>query len=151
MRNIFLIILLTCNIYCFAQVVVTNSQLSGTTWTIDGDGKVGEDTVTFYADHELNIAYYSLVDITTRFETPYYLSDSIPEIFDHSKVGTSTSGCYLVKYNTKLNAMTVVEIKKFDLNNGEMVLYSPYIRDAFRDGTIRYKLISKHTRAGGRR
>ena len=141
-KLLFALYILLCNINCTAQVTVTMSQLLGTKWTIDGEGKVGEDTVVFYADHKLNIAYYSLVKITTKFKTPYYLSDSMPKSFDHSKVGTSTSGRYLVEYNTKLERMTVIEVRELDLDKGKMVLYSPYIRNAFRDGTITYRMLS---------
>lgn len=150
-RILFLLYILLCSIYCNAQVSVQLSQLIGTKWTIDGGGKVGEDTLTFYKDYELNVAYYNLVKRTTRFTTPYYLSETIPSSFDQSKVGNSTHGCFLIEYNNKLKRMTILQIRSFDLQKGELVFYNPYIKDAIRDGTIKYRLISKGSHGGGRR
>ena len=142
-KLLFIIYVLLFCIHCNAQVTVKSSQLIGTKWTIDGGGKVGEDTLTFYKDYQLNVAYYNLVKRTTKFTTPYYLSESIPKIFDHSKVGTSTSGCFLIEYNNKLKRMSISQIRSFDLKKGELVFYNPYIKDAIRDGTIKFRLISK--------
>lgn len=149
MRKALLLFILICGISCNAQVTVNTSQLTETKWTIDGGGKIGEDTLTFYKDYELDVAYFPLLKRTSKFTKPYYLSDSIPKTFDHSKVGTSTSGCYIIVYNNNLKRMTVYEIRTFDLKNRKMVLYNPYIRDAFRDGTITYRYLGSH--GGGRR
>lgn len=145
MRKIlFTIYVLLCGIYSNAQVSVNLSELIGTVWTIDGEDKIGEDTTTYYKDYMLNVAYYNLFNKTTRFTTPYYLSEDIPKTFDHSKVGTYSYGCFLVEYNDKLDRMTILQIRSFDLQKGEMVFYNPYIKDAIRDGTIRCRLISKN-------
>jgi hypothetical protein len=40
-----------------------------------------------------------------------------------------------------MDVMTILQIKEFDLQKGKMVLYNPRIKDAFRDGTIKYRLI----------
>lgn len=147
MKKVLLLLhILLCSIYCHAQVTVQLSQLVGTKWTIDGGGKVGEDTLTFYRDTMQKVSYYNLVKRTTRFSTPYYLSNSIPKSFDYSRVGISTSGTFIVKYNKKLNRMTVLQVRNFDLAKGEMVFYYPYIKDAIRDGTIKYRLISSDLR-----
>ena len=42
--------------------------------------------------------------------------------------------------------MTVLQVRNFDLAKGEMVFYNPYIKDAIRDGTIKYRLISSDLR-----
>ena len=146
MKKIMFSLILLCSFYCNAQVTIQLSQIIGTKWTIDGGGKVGEDTLTFYRESMLKVSYYNLVKKTTKISTPYYLSDTVPTSFDNSKVGVNTSGSFLVKYNSKLNRMTILQIRSFDLAKGEMVFYNPYIKDAIRDGTIKYKLISSDLR-----
>lgn len=142
MKKVLLLLhILLCSIYCHAQVTVQLSQLVGTRWTIDGGGKVGEDTLTFYKDKEVDVAYFPLLKRTSVINRPFYLSETFPKFFDHSKVGTSTSGCFIVGYNNKLRRMTVLQIRSFDLAKGEMVFYNPHIKDAIRDGTIKYRLI----------
>lgn len=150
-KILFILYILLYGTYCNAQVTVKLSQLIGTKWTIDGGGKVGEDTLTFYSSYMLDVTYFNLLKRTTKFTTPYYLSESIPKTFDHSKVGTSTSGCFLIEYNNKLKRMSISQIRSFDLQKGELVFYNPYIKDAIRDGTIKYRLISKGSHGGGRR
>ena len=145
MRKIYNYILTICFILsattCNAQVTVKLSQLAGTKWTIDYEEKVGTDTTLYLNSFTQFSAYLPLIKKRAKFRTPYYLTDSIPRTFDSSKVGKSQHGCYIVKYNDKIDVMTIFQIQEFDLKKGKMVLYNPRTKDAFRDGTIKYRLI----------
>lgn len=142
MKKILLIISLCfCISYCNAQVSISLSKLNGTKWTINDEEKIGEDTILYLNSFTQFSAYLPLINKRAKFQTPYYLTDSIPRTFDSSKVGQSQHGCYIVKYNDVMDVMTVFKIQEFDLQKGKMVLYNPRIKDAFRDGTIKYRLI----------
>ena len=142
MKKILLIISLCfCISYCNAQVSISLSMLNGTKWTIDYEEKVGTDTTLYLNSFTQFSAYLPLIKKRAKFRTPYYLTDSIPRTFDSSKVGKSQHGCYIVKYNDKIDVMTIFQIQEFDLKKGKMVLYNPRTKDAFRDGTIKYRLI----------
>lgn len=116
-------------------------MLNGTKWTIDDEEKIGEDTTLYLNSFTQFSAYLPLINKRAKFQTPYYLTDSIPRTFDFSKVGQSLHGCYIVKYNDVMDVMTVFQIQEFDLKKGKMVLYNPRIKDAFRDGKIKYRLL----------
>jgi hypothetical protein len=116
-------------------------MLNGTKWTIDDEEKIGEDTILYLNSFTQFSAYLPLINKRAKFQTPYYLTNSIPKTFDSSKVGQSQHGCYIVKHNDVMDVMTVFQIQEFDLQKGKMVLYNPRIKDAIRDGTIQYRLI----------
>ena len=141
MKKYIIISLLFCASYCNAQVSISLSMLNGTKWTIDYEEKIGEDTILYLNSFTQFSAYLPLIKKRAKFRTPYYLTDSIPRSFDSSKVGKSQHGCYIVKYNDKIDVMTIFQIQEFDLKKGKMVLYNPRTKDAFRDGTIKYRLI----------
>lgn len=141
MKKYIIISLLFCASYCNAQVSVSLSMLNGTKWTIDYEEKIGEDTILYLNSFTQFSAYLPLIKKRAKFQKPYYLTDSIPKTFDSSKVGKSQHGCYIVEYNDVVDVMTILQIKKFDLQKGKMVLYNPRIKDDFRDGTIKYRLI----------
>ena len=141
MKKYIIISLLFCASYCNAQVSISLSMLIGTKWTIDDEEKVGTDTTLYLNSFTQFSAYLPLINKRAKFQTSYYLTDSIPRTFDSSKVGKSQHGCYIVKYNDLMDVMTIFQIQEFDLKKGKMVLYNPRIKDAFRDGTIKYRLI----------
>ena len=141
MKKYIIISLLFCASYCNAQVSISLSMLIGTKWTIDDEEKIGEDTTQYFSSFTQFTSYLPLIKKRAKFQTPYYLTDSIPRTFDSSTVGKSQHGCYIVKYNDLMDVMTVFQIQEFDLKKGKMVLYNPRIKDAFRDGTIKYRLI----------
>lgn len=141
MKKYIIISILFCASYCNAQVSISLSMLNGTKWTIDYEEKVGTDTTLYLNSFTQFSAYLPLIKKRAKFRTPYYLTDSIPRTFDSSKVGKSQHGCYIVKYNDKIDVMTIFQIQEFDLKKGKMVLYNPRTKDAFRDGTIKYRLI----------
>ena len=141
MKKYIIISILFCASYCNAQVSISLSMLNGTKWTIDYEEKIGEDTILYLNSFTQFSAYLPLIKKRAKFRTPYYLTDSIPRTFDSSKVGKSQHGCYIVKYNDKIDVMTIFQIQEFDLKKGKMVLYNPRTKDAFRDGTIKYRLI----------
>ena len=119
MKKILLTIcaILICANTIVAQVTVSKSELVGTKWQIS----------EVYERHES--AYYEFTkekfiwhrDDGTTWPSSFYLSNTIPEKFDSTKVGVSTSGCYFNKYINK-DHFTCYAILSFDKSKGEMVL-----------------------------
>ena len=109
--------ILICANTIVAQVTISRSELVGTKWQIS----------TVYERHES--AYYEFTkeefiwhrDDGTTWPSSFYLSNTIPEKFDSTKVGVSTSGCYFNKYINK-DHFTCYAILSFDKSKGEMVL-----------------------------
>ena len=110
-------IVLICANTIVAQVTISRSELVGTKWQIS----------EVYERHES--AYYEFTkeefiwhrDDGTTWPSSFYLSNTIPEKFDSTKVGVSTSGCYFNKYINK-DHFTCYAILSFDKSKGEMVL-----------------------------
>ena len=119
MKKILLTIcaILICANTIVAQVTISRSELVGTKWQIS----------EVYERHES--AYYEFTkeefiwhrDDGTTWPSSFYLSNTIPEKFDSTKVGVSTSGCYFNKYINK-DHFTCYAILSFDKSKGEMVL-----------------------------
>lgn len=119
MKKILLTIcaILICANTIVAQVTISRSELVGTKWQIS----------EVYERHES--AYYKFTkeefiwhrDDGTTWPSSFYLSNTIPEKFDSTKVGVSTSGCYFNKYINK-DHFTCYAILSFDKSKGEMVL-----------------------------
>ena len=109
--------ILICANTIVAQVTISRSELVGTKWQIS----------EVYERHES--AYYEFTkeefiwhrDDGTTWPSSFYLSNTIPEKFDSTKVGVSTSGCYFNKYINK-DHFTCYAILSFDKSKGEMVL-----------------------------
>ena len=119
MKKILLTIcaILICANTIVAQVTISRSELVGTKWQIS----------EVYERHES--AYYEFTkeefiwhrDDGTTWPSSFYLSNTIPEKFDSTEVGVSTSGCYFNKYINK-DHFTCYAILSFDKSKGEMVL-----------------------------
>ena len=109
--------ILICANTIVAQVTISRSELVGTKWQIS----------EVYERHES--AYYEFTkeefiwhrDDGTTWPSSFYLSNTIPEKFDSTKVDVSTSGCYFNKYINK-DHFTCYAILSFDKSKGEMVL-----------------------------
>jgi hypothetical protein len=140
MRKILLtlFIILACATPAIAQVKVSISELVGTKWQIS----------EVYERHES--AYYEFTkkefiwhrDDGTTWPSSFYLSNTIPEKFDSTKVGVSTSGCYFNKYINK-DHFTCYAILSFDKSKGEMVLELKNEKFIGPDDPITFILIKK--------
>ena len=101
MNRLFFTFLIFCTVSCYSQVSVSLKDLSGTKWKITETGNDFFQTITEYTN--------SYRKTTTTFKTSgreasvqnkYYLSDYIPSSFEHSRVGKSTRGKYIISYNS---------------------------------------------------
>ena len=133
-----LYIILACATPAIAQVKVSISELVGTKWQI----------AAVYERHESS--YYEFTkkefiwhrDDGTTGPSSFYLSNTIPEKFDSTKVGVSTSGCYFNKYINK-DHFTCYAILSFDKSKGEMVLELKNEKFIGPDDPVTFILIKK--------
>lgn len=111
-------VLLGCINITKAQVVISTSDLKGTKWqlAIDYDNQSKD-----YYEYTKGAEVWHRSDGST-FEYPYYLSNSQPTKFDHTKVGVTTKGCYIVELNPKMGDLYCYLILSFDKKDGTMVL-----------------------------
>ena len=148
MKHAFIIIFVF--LICLGAVAetISSSQLAGTIWE-DVDSKKTEtkrsDTITFSAETLTSQSYWPLVDITIKKQFDYYLTDYKPEHFDSTKVGSETSGYYLVTYCKQPKGISWYEILSCDLDTGDMYLLHRMRPGVIggRDVTIHYKLIRR--------
>ena len=109
--------ILICANTIVAQVTISRSELVGTKWQIS----------TVYERHES--AYYEFTkekfiwhcNDGTTVPYPFYLSNTIPEKFEYTKVGVSINGCYLNQEFDE-NRFCCYAILSFDKSKGKMVL-----------------------------
>ena len=110
--------ILICANAIVAQVTISRSELVGTKWQIS----------TVYERHES--AYYEFTkekfiwhcNDGTTVPYPFYLSNTIPEKFEYTKVGVSINGCYLNQEFDEKH-FCCYAILSFDKSKGIMVLY----------------------------
>lgn len=149
-----------------AQVVISTSDLDSTKWehvasnNLWPDLKLQSNTSQEassrqtsqrkpYYEYTQDSKIWHKSDATTA-TFPYYLSNTIPTKFDHSKVGKSTKGCYYIEYNSKMDEFICYLILSFNKTEGTMVLkleYEELVGDA---DTFTFKL-KKGGNYGGRR
>ena len=120
-RNLFLIasslgLITMCN----AQIA-TNTQLTNTIWMY----KNKEDNLIrfleFTNDSIWESSYRSYNHRIIRYSKPYYLSNYKNEPFDLKKVGTSTAGKYLLRWNMTMKEKEYCEITT--LTKDSLVLF----------------------------
>lgn len=148
MKHAFIIIFVF--LICLGAVAetISSSQLAGTIWE-DVDSEKPEtdriNTISFDAETLTSQSYWPLVDITTKKQFDYYLTDYEPEHFDSTQVGSETSGYYLVTYCKQPKGISWYEILSCDLDTGDMYLLHRMRPGVIggRDVTIHYKLISR--------
>ena len=119
-KNFLIILFLALSNVGMAQVRISVSDIIGTKWKIK-DSPTNR-TYEYTSEREL-----SCVADGTRIlhSKPYYLTDTpvkSPECsaFDCSKVGTGTTGCYLVTMNEKMGTTYCYRIRYFDKEEGIM-------------------------------
>ena len=119
MKKILLTIcaILICANTIVAQVTISRSELVGTKWQLSVDYE--SHSSEYYEFTKKEFIWHR--DDGTTWPSSFYLSNTIPEKFDSTKVGVSTSGCYFNKYINK-DHFTCYAILSFDKSKGEMVL-----------------------------
>lgn len=117
-KYLLLAILVMISLFSHAQTTMTSSQFENTKWAIidPNDPKINRywhftgkilSSYACYAGHKSHGVDYS-----------YYLSSSRSDNFKKSKVGSTTSGCYLYVYNNKLKTCSVWMINSYDKTRG---------------------------------
>ncbi len=120
-RNLFLLvgIFLSITTLCDAQTVSVN-QLVNTKWYC-GENKSIDEFMEFSKD-SIRQSYENLyIHRTITFSKPFYLSNNKKEVFDMKKVGTPTSGKYLLRWNMKMKGKEYCEITT--LTKDSLVLF----------------------------
>ena len=112
--------MLFCSLYCKGQVPVSLSQLRNTTWKV-----VGLQEANFmYSFSDTEILWFSISKKTKtlNFKYRYYITAAVPQKYDSTLVGNPFKGCYIVKYNPKMDEYIYYIVKFFDANKGIMTL-----------------------------
>ena len=110
--------ILICANTTVAQVTVSKSELVGTKWQIVDD-QYGSSSDYYEFTNKTFIWH---CDDGTTYPHSFYLSNTIPEKFDSTKVGVSTKGCYYNEYLDEKH-FCCYAILSFDKSKGKMVLY----------------------------
>ena len=136
-KSILLSMFLAMTSMCMAQVRISTSDLNGTKWR---DKHTPRGYYVYTAEKEI---WYDVRGIPHA--SPYYLTDHPiysyeGSLFDHSKVGKGTKGCYMIILNTVTNVIYCFSIEQFDKEKGTMAdkLIS---KDCIGAGTNHYILI----------
>ena len=119
MKKILLTIctILACVNTTVAQVTISRSELVGTKWQ---PSAVYESHSSEYSESTKDAFIWHCENGTT-LPRPFYLSTTIPEKFDSTKVGVSSKGCYYNEYVNK-DHFCCFAILSFNKSNGIMVL-----------------------------
>ena len=100
------------------EVSISTSDLNGSKWQVEIDyTKQSKE----YDEYTQDTQIWHREDKST-FSYPYYLTDTIPTKFDHSKVGKTTKGQYFVKINPKWEDLYCDPIYYFNKEDGLMIL-----------------------------
>lgn len=100
MKTAVTLLLAMCAVLACAAQTFKMSQLKGCKWvSYELDGKV--NTVWFTDSAYFDEDFYTSLNKTATSKMPFYLSNTIEKVFDESKVGTNTSGKYMIVKNGK--------------------------------------------------
>lgn len=112
--KLFLIVgfMLLTSCCCIAQTV---SDLINTKWKYEKRGIA--HFIEFTKDSIIETRYNYYDGFNLSFSKPYYLSKELSTRFDKTKVGTLTSGKYLLCWNDKLHEIEDCEIKKMSVDS----------------------------------
>ena len=121
MKIYFFFIAFICSLYCKGQVHVNLSQLRNTSWKVVG-GLQATNIVYSFSDKE--ILWYSISKNTKslNFKYRYYITTTVPQKYDSTLVGNPFKGCYIVKYNPKMDEYIYYIVKYFNVDKGTMTL-----------------------------
>lgn len=100
MRKTIILLFALCIAFSGAAQTFKMSQLKGCKWvSYELDREV--NTVWFTDSIYYDESFYPTLNKTATSKMPFYLSNTIEKVFDESKVGTNTSGKYMIVKNGK--------------------------------------------------
>ena len=123
MRNILVISLVfLLSMVCHAQKIAT-SELNGTKWKeISPTYDYCERGMTFTMDTRTTSTKFYKTGKEFNCPLKYYISSSIPETFDSTRIGKNRRGTYIIQFvDNKVFWFKIVE-----LSNTKMTLLSKY-------------------------
>jgi hypothetical protein len=113
MKTLFLMCAFLLGLTCSAQSF-NAKDLVGTQWEdIQGEDEYASEPLEFSTTNMTLTIRYKSGGRTVTLNNQYYLSDTIPSIFEEQKVGKNTIGKYLVYYVKKRNMLYYYTITKF--------------------------------------
>lgn len=122
MKTLFLSFFMCISSLCVAQVSVCISQLNGTKWQmIDPVFEEEEVILSFSPSFMIDRDNYPKDDYVFELKFKYYLSDSVPIVFEDSLVGKESKGSFLVYYNHRQNKVSYYQIMTF--TSDKLVLF----------------------------
>ena len=124
MRNSLIIALVfLLSMVCHAQKITT-SELNGTKWKeISPTYDYCERGMTFTMDTRTTSTKFYKTGKEFNCPLKYYISSSIPETFDSTRIGKSRRGTYIIQFvDNKVFWFKIVE-----LSNTKMTLLSKYV------------------------
>lgn len=130
---------LSCSFICInvsGQVTVSSEVLIGKKW-LRVSPSCSESELSFDANLVTQRVSWPSIGKTHEFSSGYYLDDTCPELFDSTKVGKPSKGCYLVrqaKYkfvcmkilsatDTELKMIRVIKPQEIVIGEPEPILY----------------------------
>ena len=129
---IFSVLFTLCSLGAIAQYYNVEKLKSGV-WRQTQYDETKEKRFLSFTDSIWTDTYYAFWKgewISALSAHPYYLSKTIPQAFDFSKVGKGESGKYLVEWNDTTKELFVCEIIqltdrlfKFKIDNGDVFIY----------------------------
>ena len=121
MKKAFTLLLAMCAVLGCAAQTFKMSQLKGCKWvSYELDREV--NTIWFTDSAYYDESFYTTLNKTATSKMPFYLSNTIEKVFDESKVGTNTSGKYLIikegnaKYGYNLVVCEIIGISNTNLS-----------------------------------
>ena len=125
MKNILLIITFLCSAFCYGQTFSVNN-LYGTKW--QRVGIEGRSSTWEFTKSEIKYVtnnHPTKSDRNLYRTNPYYISKTIPDSFDESKIDSNTKGKYLVVKTKKgdrrvyrIDYLSSDSLKLFYIHNG---------------------------------
>lgn len=110
-RFYILLIMLICHSLCDAQEI-SIKQLKGTKW--ETNYPEGNSIITEFSDSIITETYYCNGDVYLKTKKEYYISKSVPENFDKTKVGNhNINGRYIIINNPRIAAFSTDRIVSF--------------------------------------
>ncbi|MGM9713997.1 MAG: hypothetical protein ACI3Y5_07785 [Prevotella sp.] len=131
-KSILLSMFLAMTSMCMAQVRISTSDLNGTKWRIKNSPQghyvyTAKKQIWYDEDGDSHSYPYYLTD------QPIYSYEG--SLFDHSKVGKGTKGCYKVIYVDVSDVIFCYSIEQFDKEKGVMAC-KMVSKECFGSGTV---------------
>jgi len=95
MKKTIILLFALCTAFNSIAQTFTLSQLKGCKW-VSYELENETNTIWFTDSAYYDESFYTTLNKTATSKMPFYLSNTIEKVFDESKVGTNTSGKYLI-------------------------------------------------------